>query len=67
MTTLPPAPNEPLSGISEQARHWLRVAHHVYPLLDAGRINLPDAAAKAGVELSELLHNYRVYCLNRKT
>lgn len=58
---LPPAPNEPLSGISEEARYWLRVEHHVFPQLDAGRINLPDAAAKAGATLSEIKTRYRVY------
>lgn len=65
---LPPAPNEPLGGISEGARQWFRIEHHVYPLLDSGKINMPNAADMAGVELPELLNQYRIYCLrNRET
>lgn len=64
MIPLPPAPNEPLSGISESARHWFRVKHHVYPLLDGGKINLPDAAAMAGVSQEALQERYRLHVLS---
>lgn len=59
---LPPAPNEPHTGLTEQGRHWLRIEHHVFPLLDAGKVNLPDAAAMAGVSQVEMIHRHRIWC-----
>jgi hypothetical protein len=67
MTPLPPAPNEPLSSISESARQWLRIRAHVFPLLDSGRINLPDAAAMAGVSQEALQERYRLHILSHET
>ncbi len=63
MSKLPPAPNEPLAGISEQQRQWLRIQAHLYPLLDSGRINLPDAAQRAGVTQEALQERYRLHVL----
>jgi hypothetical protein len=63
MTPLPPAPNEPLSSISESARQWIRIRAHVFPLLDGGKINLPDAASMAGVSQEQLQERYRLHVL----
>ena len=67
MSRLPPAPHEPLSGLSESARRWMRIRAHVYPLLDSGRINLPDAAAMAGVSQEQLQERYRSHVLANET
>jgi hypothetical protein len=64
--TLPPAPNEPHTGLTEAGRRWLRVQAHVFPLLDAGRINLPDAAAMAGVSQVEMIHHHRVWVARQR-
>jgi hypothetical protein len=46
---------------------WLRIRHHVFPLLDSGRINLPNAAAMAGVSQEALQERYRLHVLSHET